>query len=94
MKNIEFEWDETKNEANKKKHKIAFEDATTVFYDPNALIIPDTEHSAEEDRFLILGMSATINLLVVSHCYRASDSVIRLISARKATKNEAKHYKR
>lgn len=89
---IRFEWDENKNEINKKKHKISFEEAQTVFYDENALVIDDPEHSREEERFIILGLSKKANLLVVCHCYRASDSVIRIISARKATKTETKQY--
>ena len=89
---IKFEWDENKNDINKKKHKISFEEAKTVFYDEEALLIDDPEHSQEEERFIILGLSKKANLLVVCHCYRASDTVIRIISARKATKNEAKQY--
>lgn len=89
---IKFEWDENKNDINKKKHKISFEEAKTVFYDAEALVISDPEHSQEEERFIILGLSKKANLLVVCHCYRASETVIRLISARKATKNEAKQY--
>lgn len=89
---MRFEWDENKNEINKKKHKISFEEAQTVFYDVEALVIDDPEHSEDEDRFIILGLSTKANLLVVCHCYRASDTVIRIISARKATKNETKQY--
>lgn len=89
---IRFEWDENKNEINKKKHKISFEEAKTVFYDEEALVIDDPEHSQEEERFIILGLSKKANLLVVCHCYRASDTVIRIISARKATKSETKQY--
>jgi hypothetical protein len=92
MDTIRFEWDPHKNEINQKKHKISFEEAQTVFYDDEALLIADPEHSQEEDRFIILGLSKQANLLVVCHCYRASDTVIRLISARKATKNEARQY--
>lgn len=92
MEMIKFEWDENKNDINKKKHKISFEEAKTVFYDEEALLIDDPEHSQEEERFIILGLSKKANLLVVCHCYRASDTVIRIISARKATKNEAKQY--
>jgi hypothetical protein len=92
MDTIRFEWDPHKNEINQKKHKISFEEAQTVFYDDEALLIADPEHSQEEDRFIILGLSKKANLLVVCHCYRASDTVIRLISARKATKNESKQY--
>ena len=89
---IEFEWDENKNEINKKKHKISFEEAKTVFYDEEALLIDDPEHSWEEERFIILGLSKKANLLVVCHCYRVSETVIRIISARKATKSESKQY--
>lgn len=92
MSTIKFEWDENKNEINKKKHKISFEEAQTVFYDEEALVIDDPEHSKEEDRFIILGFSNKANLLVVCHCYRASDTVIRIISARKATKSENRQY--
>ena len=92
MDAIKFEWDENKNEINKKKHKISFEEAKTVFYDENALLIDDPEHSSEEDRFIIMGLSTKANLLVVCHCYRESESVIRLISARKATKTESEQY--
>ena len=92
MEEIKFEWDENKNEINKAKHKISFEEAKTVFYDEAALIIDDPEHSSEEQRFIILGFSRRANLLVFCHCYRSADSVIRIISARKATKNESKFY--
>lgn len=92
METLKFEWDSNKNEINKKKHKISFEEAQTVFYDEEALVIDDPEHSQEEERFIILGLSQKANLLVVCHCYRASDTVIRIISARKATKNESKYY--
>ena len=78
MDMIRFEWDENKNEINKKKHKISFEEAKTVFYDEEALVIDDPEHSQEEERFIILGLSKKANLLV--------------ISARKATKSETKQY--
>ncbi len=89
---ITFEWDENKNIINKKKHHITFEEAKTVFYDEEALVIDDPEHSQEEERFIIVGMSKSANLLVVCHCYRASETVIRIISARKATKTETKQY--
>lgn len=92
MDTIRFEWDENKARINQSKHGISFEEAQTVFYDEEALVIDDPEHSEEEDRFVILGLSKKANLLVVCHCYRASDTVIRLISARKATKTEAKYY--
>lgn len=89
---IRFQWDDNKNEINRKKHKISFEEAQTVFYDTEALVISDPEHSQDEERFIILGLSYRANLLVVCHCYRESDTVIRIISARKATKTEAKQY--
>ena len=92
MEYITFEWDENKNAINQQKHQVSFEEAQTVFDDPNAIMIPDTEHSEEEERFILLGFSNNAKLLVVCHCYRQSDTVIRIISARKATKNEARQY--
>lgn len=92
MEMITFEWDENKNAINRKKHGISFDEAKTVFYDEEALVRDDPEHSEEEERFVILGMSQKANLLVVCHCYRASETVIRIISARKATKTESKYY--
>ena len=92
MKEIEFEWNTIKNDINKKKHDVSFEEAVTVFYDPEALIIPDPDHSIDEERFLILGFSYRLRLLIVCHCYRKNEKVIRLISARKATNNERKWY--
>lgn len=92
MNEIKFEWDDKKNETNKKKHGISFEEAQTVFYDTEALLIDDPEHSQDEDRFIILGYSSRANLLVVCHCYREAETVIRIISARKATKNETFQY--
>ena len=89
---MEFEWDENKNQKNQRKHGISFEEASSVFYDENALLRDDPDHSDEEDRFVILGLSNNANLLVVCHCYRASETVIRIISARKATKTESKFY--
>ena len=94
MRDINFEWDENKNLINQRKHGIDFDEAKTVFYDDNAILFDDPEHSAEEDRFLILGISKHENLCIVSHCYRMGDHVIRIISARKATKNEIKTYNR
>lgn len=89
---IKFEWDYNKNRINQNKHKISFEEAKTVFYDEEALVIDDPEHSQEEERFIILGLSNKTNLLVVCHCYRTSDTVIRIISARKATAKETRQY--
>ncbi|MBQ9360119.1 MAG: BrnT family toxin [Lachnospiraceae bacterium] len=92
MSSIKFEWDDNKNKTNKEKHGISFEEAETVFYDENALVRDDPDHSDEEDRFLILGFSSLANVLVVSHCYRDKDETIRIISARKATRNESLQY--
>lgn len=94
MDGIVFEWDENKNTINKRKHGVSFEEAQTVFYDAEALVIDDIEHSEDEERFIILGLSARANLLIVCHCYRASESIIRIISARKATTTETKQYNR
>lgn len=93
MDMITFEWDAVKNEINKVKHRISFEEARTVFYDEQALVIDDPEHSGNEERFIILGLSQKANLLLVCHCYRAADTVIRIISARKATKTESAQYR-
>jgi hypothetical protein len=92
MKNIIVEWDIKKASSNKKKHDINFEEAKTAFYDENALIIDDPDHSDDEERFILLGLSSVTRLLVVCHCYRKKDSVIRIISARKATKKESMQY--
>ena len=89
---MQFEWDPKKNELNKKKHGISFEEAQTVFYDECAILFDDPDHSEEEDRFLILGLSQRENLCIVSHCYRGADEIIRIISARKATKTETNYY--
>ena len=85
-------WNESKNKKNILNHKVSFEEAKTVFYDPNGKIISDPDHSEEEDRFIFLGLSKALNLLVVCHCYYENDETIRIISARKATKTETKHY--
>ena len=89
---LRFEWDEEKNQINQKKHKISFEEAQSVFFDEEALIIDDPEHSLEEERFIILGLSKKANLLVVCHCYRESDTIMRIISTRKATVRETISY--
>jgi len=91
---IRFEWDENKNRANVKKHKISFEEAKTVFHDENARLIPDPNHSIDEEGFILLGFSYKAKLLVVVHAYREQDELIRIISARKATKTESKYYYR
>ena len=92
MNNIHFQWDQSKNLSNIKKHKISFEEAKTVFFDENARLISDPEHSVSEERFIILGISAKLKLLIVVHTYKENDEVIRIISARKATKSESKYY--
>ena len=94
MKDVRFQWDSDKAENNQRKHGVSFEEATTVFYDENGIEFYDDEHSEWEDRFLLLGFSSNLNLLLVCHCYREDDAVVRLISARPATRNEAKYYKR
>jgi len=88
-----FSWDEDKEILNKRKHGISFREAVSVFSDPNILIKHDIDHSENEDRFIIMGLSDKPRLLVVCHCYRESDSIIRIISARKATKNESLEYR-
>jgi len=92
MNDIRFEWDERKNQENKRKHKVSFEEAQTVFLDENAIRFFDPDHSRDEDRFIMLGMSFTLRVLVVCHCYREDDDVMRIISARKADKREQADY--
>lgn len=89
-----FDWDDRKNLLNQMKHNVSFEEASTVFLDENALLKSDPEHSDEEERFIILGFSLFANLLVVVHCYRDDDGLIRIISARKATKREERQYEK
>ncbi len=89
---ISIKWDPEKAETNKSKHGISFDDAVTVFFDLNGKVINDPDHSDSEDRFLIMGLSWSLNLLVVSHCYRRASAEIRIISARKANKQERKQY--
>jgi uncharacterized protein len=90
---IRFEWHVRKATENLKKHQISFEEAQTVFYDDFAIQFFDEEHSDDEERFLMLGMSAHSKLLMVCHCERENGQVIRIISARKATKRESASYK-
>ncbi len=92
MNDIRFEWDEHKNRENRRKHKVSFEEAQTVFLDENAIRYFDPDHSNEEDRFIMLGMSFMLRVLIVCHCYQEDDSVIRIISARKADKREQSVY--
>ena len=92
MADINFTWDPKKDKQNIKKHNVDFEEAKSVFYDDFARVIYDPDHSEDEDRFIILGTSKYQNILIVCHCYRENNSNIRIISARKANKNEKKHY--
>ncbi|NWH03812.1 BrnT family toxin [Desulfobacter latus] len=94
MNKLIFEWDDTKNKINLKKHGVSFEEAQTVFFDDNAIEFDDPDHSLDEERYLLLGFSQSLKILVVCHCYRGSESTIRIISARKATKKEQKAYYR
>ena len=89
---ISFEWDFKKNSQNRKKHGIEFEDAVSVFMDENAIIYDDIDHADDEERYIILGVDSKSRILVVVHCYRKSDTVIRIISARTATRNEIADY--
>jgi uncharacterized protein len=94
MGNIRFEWDSGKARANQRKHGVSFEEAESVFYDDNARLMPDPDHSEEEERFIILGLSNRLRMLLVCHCYRKRSEVIRIISARKATRREQDLYRR
>lgn len=92
MGEIRFVWDDEKAKSNQRKHSVSFNEAKTVFYDENARLQYDPDHSEDEARFLLLGVSYSLRILVVSHCYREEESIIRIISARKATKNERRQY--
>jgi uncharacterized DUF497 family protein len=92
MSNLSFEWDERKSAANAKKHGVSFEEAKSVFVDERAKLINDPDHSDDEDRFVLLGLSGALRLLLVCHCYRGDGNVIRIISARKASAHESKSY--
>jgi hypothetical protein len=87
-----FEWDENKNISNTKKHGVSFQEARTIFKDENLMCLTVESHSHDKERILVIGESTNTRLLVVCHCYRESETVIRLISARKANKIEAKWY--
>lgn len=91
---LQFEWDDNKNISNRKKHGVWFEEAQSVFDDPNGRLFIDPQKGKGEDRYVLIGFNAHANLFVVIHCYRKSDSVIRIISARKATKAERKFYEK
>ena len=89
---LRFEWEGRKNVRNQRKHGVSFDEAETVFLDDQALLLDDPDDTRREDRFILLGLSAAMRVLVVCHCYRASGDVIRLISARKATATERRGY--
>lgn len=92
MTKIRFEWDPRKAATNEHKHGISFKEAATVFLDEKALMIDDPEHSEDEDRYILLGISNQMRLIVVCHCYREDDEILRIISARKATRKERIQY--
>jgi hypothetical protein len=92
MKYIRFQRDERKGLVNRRKHGVSFDEAQSAFYDPLARVMADPEHSEAEERFLLLGMSRRLRILMVCHCYRESEEVIRIISARRATTREAEQY--
>jgi uncharacterized DUF497 family protein len=92
MSSLRIEWDPRKAEANRRKHGVTFEDAQTVFADERARLIDDPDHSEEEERFVLLGLSSSLRLLVVAHCYRADGNTVRIISARRATREEQRFY--
>jgi len=92
MSDIRFEWDEKKHSVNKRKHGVSFTEGQTAFADENGLLIDDPDHSDDEERLILLGLSAKLRLLVVSHIYSDADLTIRLISVRKATSSEQEQY--
>ncbi len=94
MAGLRFDWDPRKDRVNQKTHGVSFTEASTVFLDENALFLADPAHSTEEDRFVLLGLSASLRVLVVVHVYRGQDETIRIISARKATRSERAQYAR
>jgi uncharacterized protein len=89
---LRFEWDQRKAATDVGKHGVSFEEARTVFFDEDALLRPDEDHSDDEDRFLLLGLSSRLRVLIVCHCYREQDEIIRVISARKANPIERYQY--
>jgi uncharacterized DUF497 family protein len=89
---IRFEWDAAKSRANQRKHGVSFEEAQSVFFDERALFMADPEHSDDEDRFLLLGLSVALRVILVCHCLRDDDHTIRIIHARRATKAEQEQY--
>ena len=93
MSELRFEWDRLKAASNKQKHGVSFDEAQTAFYDENARLRHDSEHSIDEERYVLLGMSSSLRLLVVCHFYQEDIELIRIISARKATKRERQQYR-
>jgi len=93
IEEVRFSWDVKKAQSNIRKHGISFDEALSVFDDMHARLIPDPDHSQEEERFILLGLSETSRILTVVHCYRDEQNIIRIISARKSTKSEEKQYK-
>ncbi len=89
---MRFEWDESKEKANRRKHGVSFEEAQAAFCDEHAVQFFDPDHSEEEDRFILLGMSFKLRVIVVCHCFRESETVVRLFSARRADKGEEREY--
>jgi uncharacterized DUF497 family protein len=94
MSELNFTWDKSKEAINIRKHGVNFEEAKSAFSDERARLIADPDHSENEDRFILLGYSSGLRLLIVCHCYRSDDSAIRIFSARKATRREATFYNR
>ena len=92
MSTLRFEWDERKAAVNAKKHGVSFDEAKSVFVDEHAKLIDDPDHSEDEERFVLLGLSSALRLLLVCHCYRSEGNVIRIISARKANAQESRSY--
>lgn len=93
MMQLKFEWNAQKASANQKRHGVSFEEARTVFLDEYAKLIDDPDHSEVEDRFVLLGLSSTLKVILVCHCYREQGNVIRIISARKASRHETLQYR-
>jgi uncharacterized DUF497 family protein len=92
MDKITFSWDDRKDRENQRKHGVSFEEAATAFADENARLMHDPDHSQDEDRFILLGFSAKLRLLVVAHAYRQDETEVRIVSARKAARKERKQY--
>ena len=92
MVSIEFTWDKRKATSNRKKHGVSFEEARSAFFDENAQVFHDPDHSEDEERFILLGTSFSLRTLVVCHCHRENDAIIRIFSARKADKQEQQDY--